>query len=76
MKIGIRNAPALFNLAWQKEFMWDREINKININKGSMYNSRFSTWGKQESTSINNNLHKVFMIIILNYFTLLLEIVL
>jgi cytochrome c peroxidase len=25
--IGTRNAPPLFNLAWQKEFMWDGRIN-------------------------------------------------
>jgi cytochrome c peroxidase len=27
--IGTRNAPALFNLAWQKELMWDGAINHI-----------------------------------------------
>jgi cytochrome c peroxidase len=27
--IGNRNAPALFNLAWQKEFMWDGAIHHI-----------------------------------------------
>lgn len=29
--IGIRNAPALFNLAWQKEFMWDGAVNHIDV---------------------------------------------
>ena len=29
--IGTRNAPALFNLAWQKEFMWDGAINHIDM---------------------------------------------
>jgi cytochrome c peroxidase len=29
--IGTRNAPALFNLAWQKSFMWDGAINHIDM---------------------------------------------
>ena len=29
--IGTRNAPALFNLAWQNEFMWDGAINHIDM---------------------------------------------
>lgn len=29
--IGIRNAPALFNLAWQKTLMWDGAINHIDM---------------------------------------------
>ena len=28
--IGTRNAPALMNLAWQKNFMWDGSINNLN----------------------------------------------
>jgi hypothetical protein len=32
IKEGVtRNAPALFNLAWQKEFMWDGAINHIDM---------------------------------------------
>ncbi len=30
-QIGNRNAPALFNLAWQKLFMWDGAINHIEV---------------------------------------------
>lgn len=30
-EIGIRNAPALFNLAWQKSFMWDGAINHLDM---------------------------------------------
>ena len=30
-RIGIRNAPALFNLAWQPEFMWDGAINHLDV---------------------------------------------
>ncbi len=30
-KIGIRNAPALFNLAWQTTFMWDGAINHLDM---------------------------------------------
>lgn len=30
-RIGKRNAPALFNLAWQNEFMWDGAINNIEM---------------------------------------------
>lgn len=28
---GTRNAPALFNLAWQKTFMWDGAINHLDM---------------------------------------------
>lgn len=30
-KIGIRNAPALMNLAWRKNFMWDGAINHLDM---------------------------------------------
>jgi len=30
-QIGTRNAPALFNLAWQKSFMWDGAVNHIDV---------------------------------------------
>ncbi|MFT4532731.1 MAG: cytochrome c peroxidase [Saprospiraceae bacterium] len=30
-KIGIRNAPPLFNLAWQNSFMWDGAINHLDM---------------------------------------------
>ena len=29
--IGSRNAPALFNLAWQKKFMWDGAVNHLDV---------------------------------------------
>jgi cytochrome c peroxidase len=29
--IGTRNAPALFNLAWQRSFMWDGAVNHIEV---------------------------------------------
>ncbi len=29
--IGNRNAPALFNLAWQKSFMWDGAVNHLDV---------------------------------------------
>jgi cytochrome c peroxidase len=29
--IGTRNAPALFNLAWQSSFMWDGAINHLDM---------------------------------------------
>lgn len=29
--IGTRNAPALFNLAWQSQFMWDGAVNNIEV---------------------------------------------
>lgn len=28
---GTRNAPALFNLAWQDDFMWDGRINQLEL---------------------------------------------
>ena len=30
-QIGTRNAPALFNLAWQNQFMWDGAINHLDM---------------------------------------------
>lgn len=30
-RIGTRNAPALFNLAWQKLFMWDGAVNHLEV---------------------------------------------
>lgn len=30
-RIGKRNAPPLFNLAWQKQFMWDGAINHLDM---------------------------------------------
>jgi cytochrome c peroxidase len=30
-QIGKRNAPALFNLAWQQKFMWDGAVNHIEV---------------------------------------------
>ncbi len=30
-QIGTRNAPALFNLAWQKTFMWDGAANHLDV---------------------------------------------
>jgi cytochrome c peroxidase len=30
-QIGFRNAPALFNLAWQRNFMWDGAINHLDV---------------------------------------------
>jgi cytochrome c peroxidase len=30
-QIGTRNAPALFNLAWQNSFMWDGAINHLDV---------------------------------------------
>ena len=30
-QIGTRNASALFNLAWQKDFMWDGAINHLDM---------------------------------------------
>ena len=30
-KLGTRNAPALFNLAWQPDFMWDGAVSHIEL---------------------------------------------
>lgn len=30
-QIGTRNAPALFNLAWQPAFMWDGAVNHLDV---------------------------------------------
>lgn len=38
-QIGNRNAPGLFNLAWQKEFMWDGAINHLDMQALAPINS-------------------------------------
>lgn len=30
-KIGVRNSPALMNLAWQSTFMWDGAVNHLDV---------------------------------------------
>ncbi len=30
-ELGTRNAPALFNLAWQNTFMWDGSVNHLDV---------------------------------------------
>lgn len=30
-RLGVRNSPALFNLAWQREFMWDGGVNHLDV---------------------------------------------
>ena len=30
-QIGTRNAPALFNLAWRRDFMWDGAVNHLDM---------------------------------------------
>jgi cytochrome c peroxidase len=30
-KIGVRNSPALMNLAWQPNFMWDGAVNHLDV---------------------------------------------
>lgn len=30
-RIGTRNSPALMNLAWQKDFMWDGAVNHLDV---------------------------------------------
>ncbi|MFT5104288.1 MAG: cytochrome c peroxidase [Candidatus Latescibacterota bacterium] len=38
--IGFRNAPALFNLVWQKSFMWDGAINHLDVQSLAPISSR------------------------------------
>jgi len=38
-KIGNRNAPGLFNLLWQKEFMWDGAVNHLDMQALAPINS-------------------------------------
>ena len=39
-QIGVRNAPSLFNLAWQREFMWDGAINHLDMQALAPINSK------------------------------------
>lgn len=52
--IGTRNAPALFNLAWQKNFMWDGAVNHLDVQAlAPIHNS------KEMASSINEVLEKL-----------------
>lgn len=55
--IGTRNAPALFNLAWQDKFMWDGAVNHIEVqalapihNAGEMAETMENVIGKLQKS--------------------------
>jgi cytochrome c peroxidase len=52
--IGTRNAPALFNLAWQNSFMWDGAINHLDMQALAPISHP-----QEMGESINNVLKKV-----------------
>jgi cytochrome c peroxidase len=52
--IGFRNAPALFNLAWQKSFMWDGAIN--NLDEQAVFPI---THPKEMGEKLNNVIQKI-----------------
>ncbi|MDA9262179.1 cytochrome-c peroxidase [bacterium] len=61
--IGTRNAPALFNLAWQSSFMWDGAINHLDMqalapinHKGEMAETTKSVVKKLNQSFIYPNL--------------------
>jgi cytochrome c peroxidase len=66
--IGTRNAPALFNLAWQEKFMWDGAINHLDmqalapISHAKEMGSSLDTIVKKlnESQSYKSFFHKAF----------------
>lgn len=52
--IGNRNAPALFNLAWQKHFMWDGAINHLDMQALAPISNN-----KEMGSSINQVIEKL-----------------
>lgn len=63
--IGTRNAPALFNLAWQRELMWDGAINHIDVqalapivHPGEMGESLPNVLSKLQKSGIYPNLFR------------------
>jgi cytochrome c peroxidase len=52
--IGFRNAPALFNLAWQKSFMWDGAVNHLDMQALAPL-----TDSKEMNETINNVVKKI-----------------
>lgn len=53
-EIGNRNAPALFNLAWQKNFMWDGSIKTLELQALAPINHP-----KEMGESVSNILKKL-----------------
>jgi cytochrome c peroxidase len=63
--MGTRNAPAIFNLAWQKDFMWDGGVHHIELsplnamtNTCEMANSLDTITGRLKQTSYYTGLFK------------------
>ncbi len=52
--VGLRNAPALMNLAWQKTFMWDGAIHNLDVQSLAPISHP-----KEMGSSINEVLHKL-----------------
>mgnify|MGYP000253444937 FL=1 len=52
--VGTRNSPALFNLAWQKNFMWDGAINHLDVQSLSPIHHP-----KEMASSINKVVEKL-----------------
>ena len=52
--IGFRNAPALFNLAWQKSFMWDGAI--VNLDEQAVFPI---THPKEMGENLNHVIQKI-----------------
>ena len=63
--IGTRNAPALFNLAWKKSFMWDGAINHLDVqalapinHPAEMGETTLNVLAKLKSSSLYSGLFK------------------
>jgi cytochrome c peroxidase len=52
--LSTRNAPGLFNLAWQKEFMWDGGINHLDLQPLAPITAK-----NEMGETIENVLHKL-----------------
>lgn len=58
--IGLRNAPALFNLAWQKELMWDGAVNHIDMQALAPLESKSEMGETLENVVRKLNKHKFY----------------
>lgn len=62
-QIGNRNAPALFNLAWQKSFMWDGAINHLDMQPLAPINHRKEMGEKTLNVVTKLNASKFYRIL-------------
>lgn len=59
-KIGTRNAPALMNLAWQSNFMWDGAINHLDMQPLAPISNKDEMESRIDSVVLKLQLSKIY----------------